>query len=421
MHTLAFLDPGHFHAALTLRARHARVAPDVFVYAPDGPERRDFLTLVERFNTRATEPTCWRLNVIDTADAVGRLVGERRADVVVLAGKNGGKARLIARLHQAGFHVLADKPWLVEPADVEFVRQALSGWPLAMELLTGRHDAAAGLLKRLVDVPGVFGEFRAEPPAIELDSVHHLEKLVDGAPLRRPWWFFDVRVQGNGAVDIPTHLVDQTQWLVEDSAGAPGGPLELLSARAWATRVPVEAFCRITAEPGVPAELASIRRGDALDYLANAELGYRIGNVVARTSARWELRAPAGGGDTYRAVVHGTRADLVLEQGPRTGGRRRLTAEPRGDRDGVERALAEAVRSWQSDLPGVRAEASVHGALALHIPAGLDGGHETHFTRVLDAFLDAIDDARWPAALAERTRAKYALLSEAAAATSKAR
>src|SRR5512144_1150762 len=105
LHTLAFLDPGHFHAALTLRARHARVAPDVFVYAPDGPERRDFLTLVERFNTRATEPTCWRLNVIDTADAVGRLVGERRADVVVLAGKNGGKARLIARLHQAGFHV----------------------------------------------------------------------------------------------------------------------------------------------------------------------------------------------------------------------------------------------------------------------------------------------------------------------------
>src|SRR6266849_6242297 len=105
MHTLLFLDPGHFHAALTLRVPQARAADEVFVYAREGAELRDFLALVD----------------------------ERRGDVVVLAGKNGGKARTIRRLHESGFHVLADKPWLVEPADLEHVRASLDGWPLVAE------------------------------------------------------------------------------------------------------------------------------------------------------------------------------------------------------------------------------------------------------------------------------------------------
>ncbi len=36
MTRLLFLDPGHFHAALTLRVSHPRVADEVFVYAADG-------------------------------------------------------------------------------------------------------------------------------------------------------------------------------------------------------------------------------------------------------------------------------------------------------------------------------------------------------------------------------------------------
>src|ERR1700752_935370 len=110
MHTLLFLDPGHFHAALTLRVPQAKVADEVFVYAREGPELRDFLTLLERFNGRASSPTRWRPIVTTSGDPLARLVEERRGDVVVLAGRNGGKARTIRRLHESGFHVLADKP-----------------------------------------------------------------------------------------------------------------------------------------------------------------------------------------------------------------------------------------------------------------------------------------------------------------------
>jgi len=187
MHTLLFLDPGHFHAALTLRSPQARAADEVFVYAREGAELHDFLALVERFSRRSPNPTRWRPVVTTCDDPLERLVDERRGDVVVLAGKNGGKARTIRRLHESGFHVLADKPWLVQPADLEHVRASLEGWPLAAEIMTGRHDVAAGLVKRLVGTPALFGAFRDDGAAIVQESVHHLEKLVDGAPLRRPW------------------------------------------------------------------------------------------------------------------------------------------------------------------------------------------------------------------------------------------
>src|SRR5499426_556270 len=164
MHTLLFLDPGHFHAALTLRVAQPRAADDVFVYARDGNELRDFLALVERFNERSENPTRWRPVVTTSNDPLGRLVDERRGDVVVLAGKNGGKARTIRRLHESGFHVLADKPWLVEPGDLADLRPALEGGPVAMEMVTGRHDTTARLMKRLVDRADVFGEFRHDGP-----------------------------------------------------------------------------------------------------------------------------------------------------------------------------------------------------------------------------------------------------------------
>jgi len=418
VHTLLFLDPGHFHAALILRVPHPAIADEIFVYAQDGAELRDFLALVDRFNRRAEEPTRWRPTVFTSADPLARLVTERRGDVVVLAGRNGGKARVIRQLHDAGFHVLADKPWLVEPGDLEEVRQSLGAPPVAWEIMTGRHDLAARLMKRLVDLPDVFGRFRGGGPALELESVHHLEKLVDGAPLRRPWWYFDVRVQGSGAVDIPTHLVDQTQWLTEGAGRAVDEAPKLLTARAWSTRVPAEAFQRITGEPAFPSELQPFVADNALEYRCNAELSYQVSGVTARVGARWDLVPPAGQGDRYRAVAHGSGADIVLEQGPETGNRRRVTVEPRGDTGPVERAVREAAASWKAELPGVGVEAGSGDAVALAIPPALLSGHEAHFALVLDSLVQAIDGGGWPAALAARTLAKYTLLAEASAAVS---
>jgi len=82
------------------------------------------------------------------------------------------------------------------------------------------------------------------------------------------------------------------------------------------------------------------------------------------------------------------------------------------------RALRDTVKAWQAELPGVEVVPVGPDTYEVSVPPALDGGHETHFARVLDEFLRTVDDRRWPAALAERTLAKYTLLAEAAARTS---
>jgi predicted dehydrogenase len=219
-----------------------------------------------------------------------------------------------------------------------------------------------------------------------------------------------VRVQGSGPVDIPTHAVDQAQWLVDGDATAP----VLLSARAWSTPVPAEAFRRITGEAEFPRELAPFVEGDTLHYRCNAELVYRIGRVTASAATRWNLSPSPGGADASRTVAHGTRADVRLEQSVRTDHRRRVFLEPRPGGAGLARPLRETVTAWQSELPGLTVVPAGPDAFEVIVPPPLDGGHETHFARVLDEFLRTVDAQRWPAALAERTLAKYTLLAEAA-------
>ena len=112
--TLAFYEPGHFHAALTLRISNPRISNDVHVYAAPGPDREKFLGLIAAFNSRADSPTSWVVHTHGDGDAAAQLellLEEKLASVVVLAGKNDCKLATIARLVEAGIHVLGDKPW----------------------------------------------------------------------------------------------------------------------------------------------------------------------------------------------------------------------------------------------------------------------------------------------------------------------
>ena len=56
-------------------------------------------------------------------------------------------------------------------------------------------------------------------PGVYMESVHHLMKVVAGAPNIRPPWFFDTAEQGEGLNDIGTHLVDLVQWTLFPGQG----------------------------------------------------------------------------------------------------------------------------------------------------------------------------------------------------------
>ncbi|HUK64188.1 MAG TPA: putative oxidoreductase C-terminal domain-containing protein, partial [Dongiaceae bacterium] len=269
---------------------------------------------------------------------------------------------------------------------------------------------------RLVGDREILGELvTAEgDPAIRLVSVHHLEKVVDGAPVRRPPWYFDVRVQGDGLADIPTHLVDQAQRLMATHGIPVDQGLELLAARRWSTMVPRALFARVTGQTDFPAELDGLVEGDALAYAANAELSFRAGGVTAHLAARWDLTEPPGGGDAHSATITGTASRVRIEQGPETGFRRRLRVEPRGSAGRLERALERAVAAWQVAHPGLEVVPARDG-FEIRVPAAPGTTHEAQFPLVLDEFLRTLDHGPWPDARAAATLAKYELLARALA------
>ena len=81
--------------------------------------------------------------------------------------------------------------------------------------MTERFEITTMLQKELSLIPEIFGSLTQGTivdPAIVKESVHHFFKYVSGNKIKRPPWFFDVTQQGDGIVDVTTHLVDLVQW-----------------------------------------------------------------------------------------------------------------------------------------------------------------------------------------------------------------
>lgn len=414
MHTLSFYEPGHFHAALTLQNENPRVADDVHLYARPSPDRESFLALVDAFNTRPKNPTRWRVRLHEADDPLAKLISDRRGDVAVLAGRNATKLATIARLHREGFHVLADKPWLTSSAALPSLRDATTGPPLAMDIMTERHEVLARLRQRIVTDTDLFGAFErdAERPAIEIATVHHLYKVVNGQPLRRPWWYYDVGTQGDGMVDVQSHLADQVQWLVagEEPAGW-DRDVELHGARRWTTPVPVDLYRESTGQPDFPDALADYVDGNVLDLPCNGEIEFSLHGVRARLRAEWGQREAPGSGDRHPCTVRGTRCDIVVRHEPESGPVAELEVLVKPG-SAIDARLSAAIIRWQDEFPGLGFE-PVDGGFRLTIPDVLRTSHESHFAMVLEDFLDYVDAGSWPEWLAPGIRLRYEILAHA--------
>jgi predicted dehydrogenase len=414
-HTLVVVNPGHFHAALTLRKRHPRLSDDVYVYAEDGPDVESFLRMVRTFNERSSQPTRWNLYVHRGADYMEKLRKDRAGDIAIVAGKNDAKMRTIHELHGDGYFVLGDKPWLIGADELPMLSDAATTRPLAMDIMTERHEITMRVQKALADRPEVFGRFRTNgtDPAIQMESVHHLYKIVNQRPLVRPAWFFDLAAQGEGITDVTTHLVDLSQWLTGGGKAFDyKRDMELMAARQWPTEVPRDVFARITGLDDFPPAIRSAVSGDALQYLCNAQIDYRLRGVSARIVSLWNLAVPEKGGDTHNATMRGTQADLVIDQGPETGFATRLSIRPASPGKGYETKLADAVASLQPQFPGLAVEPDGQ-VYRVVIPKALRTTHEEHFAAVLEDFLGYIDRGQWPENLGPDLVAKYTLLAHA--------
>ena len=408
--SICVFDPGHFHAALLFFHSNPRVDRTIHVYAPPGPDVERFVALIDSFNARDGQATNWKLVSHIGDDALEKLIADRVGDVVVLAGRNGPRLALMHRLHDEGFHVLADKPWLTNSADLPHLEAITVGPPLAVDIMTGRQSAIADLRNAIIGTPSIFGALAGdtERPALEFTSRHHLLKRVDGKALKRPAWFYDIAVQGDGMVDIHSHYVDQAQWITaDDHRFDVDRDVEILDAERWTLDVPLRLFQESTGELAFPDYLAAVVNGDVLKLACNGRIDYRLRGIPVRQLCEWGLREPEGGTDLHAFSARGENAELTIRIGPATDFKSEIRLRVRN-----EAGLTPALKQWSDVTPGLEARKSDDGYL-LVVPPLASGSHEAQFPRVFDEFLDLLDTEIWPPDLMARIQTRYTLLARA--------
>jgi predicted dehydrogenase len=284
-----------------------------------------------------------------------------------------------------------------------------------MDIMTTRHAILTRLIHQVVHTPEVFGEFDSQDttePAITIASVHHLYKTVNGQPLQRPAWYYDTTIQGDGLVDIQSHMIEQVQWWVlGDDLCDFAHDVSVDSARRWSTPVPLALFTASTGLSVFPDTLLPAVHNGELAYACNGELRYRLRGVSVRQTAEWRQHEPDGGSDFHHMQLRGTRCNIHVRQGPDTNYKAEVHLEPIGQSN-MEPRLRTAIAAWQQRFPGLSCTPSDIG-WQLITPPPLDHGHESHFALVLQEFLTHLDRGSWPDALRARIHTRYALIARA--------
>ncbi len=391
-------DPGHFHAALVQKEMHPGVSPVVHVYAPLGADLIAHLGRLAGFNARRDNPTSWRVELHAGPDALGRMLSERPGNAVVLSGRNRPKIDAILASLRAGLHVLADKPWVIDTADLGKLAEALGhargNGLVALDIMTERHEITSRLQRELVNDPEVFGEVdpgSAERPGVAVETEHFLCKTVSGVPLRRPAWFFDTSQQGEGLSDVGTHAADLVMWCLFPGRGVGVGEVELLKAARVPTVLGRADFEKCTGEKEFPEFLRPSVHSSQLLYQGNTTLLYRLRGVHVWLNISWGLEAGAGRQDRHFMSVRGTRASVEVRQGEAELFVPEVYVVPHVDGAEVGKALAAALERLQGAYPGLGMD-DLGGSFRLSVPVGLRTGHEAHFGEVTREFLGYLRD-----------------------------
>jgi predicted dehydrogenase len=400
---LVTVDPGHFHASLVQKRMYDQVSPDVHLYAPEGPDYQQHLARINSYNSRPADPTSWNEIVYTGPDYLEKMLAEKAGNVVVLSGNNKKKAEYITKSVNAGLNVLADKPMIIEPEDFPSLKAAFdtaaSKGLLLYDIMTERFEISTLMQKLLSQKEEIFGHIitgTREEPAVSKISVHHFSKVVSGSHLIRPAWFFDVKQQGEGIVDVTTHLVDLVQWECFSGQILNPSDVNMVSARRWPTLISKEQFKGVTGLDEFPEYLKKDIQDGKLNVYSNGEMVYQLKGVFAKISVEWRFEAPPGGGDTHFSVMHGSTSDIVIRQGAEQKFVPTLYVEnikgiPVNEFQG---RLKSALASLPYDSLGI--EPAGKNSFKITIPSKYRVGHEEHFGQVTARFLEYVKDGKLP-------------------------
>jgi len=401
--SLMTLDPGHFHAALVQKTMYNAVDSTIYVFAPEGPEVNDFLSKIESYNSRSENPTHWKVNSYFGEDYLERMIAKKPGNVMVVAGKNSKKIDYILAAVKAGLNVYADKPLVINPEGFQKLEEAFKiaeeKGVMIYDIMTERFEVTTSMQRQFSMLPEVFGqvlEGSAEEPAIIKESVHHFFKYVSGQPLVRPAWFFDVNEEGEGIVDVTTHLVDLVQWELFPEQIIDRSDIEMVSAKRWPTVLTLDEFTRVTGLDSFPDYLKKDMDGDKLKVYCNGEMIYKIKGKYAKVSVIWNYEAPEGTGDTHYSIMRGTKSDLIIKQGKEESYKPTLYVQSKGEAN-FDKLITDALEhSIGPKFPGTEAEKVSANIWKIIIPDEFKIGHEAHFAQVTQNYLRYLDEGKLP-------------------------
>ena len=418
---LVTVDPGHFHAALVQKMMYDNVDSVAHVYAPEGNDVKMHLGRVEAFNSRAEQPTHWREEVYYGNDFFEKMLEQKAGNVIVLSGNNQKKTEYIAKSLAGGFHVLADKPMVIDGKDFELLKSAFetaeANHLLLYDIMTERFEITTLLQKEFSLLPEVFGELKegtVDQPTVTKESVHHFYKYVSGQVLTRPAWFMDVNQQGEGIVDVTTHLVDLVQWeCFPEQILDYKKDIQIINASRSTTNITLSEFKAITKLDSFPGYLNNQLVNDTLLRIyANGEINYKLKNVHAKVSVRWNYKAPEGTGDTHYSIMRGTKANLIIKQGAEQKYKPTLYVNAVGEIADFARVIGEHIKQVQVKYPGIELKKNGN-EWEVVVPESYKEGHEAHFGKVMQNFLGYLQNNDLPAWEVPNMLAKYYTTTQA--------
>ena len=419
---LITLDPGHFHAALVQKISYADVSKDVYVYAPGGSDLDEHLKRINGYNTRTDNPTAWNEVIYTGQDYFEKMLNEKKGNVMITAGNNGKKTEYIKQTLSGGINVLADKPMVINTFDFEKLKEcfniAKENNLLLYDIMTERFEITTMLQREFSMIAAVYGEQQSgsiDDPGIVKESVHHFFKVVSGNPLIRPSWFFDVNQQGEGIVDVTTHLVDLVQWeCFPEQKINYLADIELLDANRWTTEMSPEQFKEVTGLDSYPDFLAKDVKNNTLNVYANGDIFYKIRGVHAKVSVIWNYTYPEGGGDTHYSIMKGSKSHLIIEQGKEQNYKPVLTIKcVEQDVDAYEKALQASLTVITNKYPGISIKKTDKDKWEVVVPAEYHNGHEAHFGQVTENFLKYLKQGYLPEWEVPNMIAKYYVTTHA--------
>lgn len=416
------LNPGHFHAALVQKYAYRQVDSVVHIYSPGGMELEDHLARISSYNQREKDPTHWQSRIHTGPDYFLKMIEERPGNLVIISGNNALKSKYIQRAVEAGLNVLADKPMAINPEDFIRLRTSFSKAEelgvLLYDIMTERFEMTTIMQRRLSGIPDVFGELEKgskEDPAITKESVHHFFKNVSGKPLIRPAWFFDTKQEGEGIVDVSTHLVDLVFWeCFPEQIIDYEKDIEVLAAKHWPTKLSSEQFRAVTGLSEFPGFLQKDIQEGTLRVYSNGEIDFVVNGIHSKVSVIWEYQAPPGGSDTHYSIMRGTKSNLIIRQGAEEQYKAKLYVEPVDVslEESIGNSLSGAIEKIAMEYPGLSFSASKDGWEIL-IPDEYTSGHEAHFAQVTEKYLKYLVDGKLPIWEVPNMLAKYYVTTKA--------